>query len=328
MDTSVAPVIKVDLDSPQAFARKTVIVTGASSGIGLEIAEFFYDLGCNVVFVGGRNRPDTYVGLDSSRALACQCDISSWDSQTEAFEAAIKKFGHIDVVCLNAGVAEPRGQFFDLKVDHTGRPLAPDLRVLDVDLKGTLYGVALGFYYLRDTGGTVIMVTSRAGYGGNEIMPAYSAAKNGATGLLRSLAGSAKEKGIALTIVAPHITFTPGVFLQQYKRGKEAFDQMRAKLQAVGVNLSSSRTCAIACAYLVQGGLEMSGVGLLVEDDEIYNLEQSINDNLPAWFKVKGDTRAARDEYAKQMERDQANAHGDRHRAKPEWAKSHSDRNM
>ncbi|KAK5193098.1 hypothetical protein LTR99_001754 [Exophiala xenobiotica] len=306
MDTSVAPVVNVDLDSLQSFAGKTIIVTGASSGIGLEIAEFFYDLGCNVVFVGGRKRPDTYVDLDSSRTLVCQCDISSWDSQVEIFEAAKQKFGHIDIICLNAGIAEPRGQFFDVKVDQTGKPLPPDLRVLDVDLKGTVYGVALGFHYLREGGGTIIMVTSRAGYGGNEIMPGYSAAKNGATGLLRSLAGSAKEKGIALTIVAPHITFTPGVFPQQYKRGKEAFDQMRTELQVMGINLSSSRTCAIACAYLVNGGLEMSGTGLLVENDEIYNIEQSINDNLPAWFKVKSDTKAAREEYIKQMERDQA----------------------
>jgi hypothetical protein len=50
----------------------------------------------------------------------------------------------------------------------------------------------------------------------------------------------------------------------------------------------------------------MSGTGLLVENDEIYNIEQSINDNLPAWFKLKGDTKAAREEYIKQMERDQA----------------------
>jgi len=121
---------------------------------------------------------------------------------------------------------------------------------------------------------------------------------------LRSLAGEAREKGISLAVVAPHITFTPGVFPQQYKRGNEAFEQMRDRLKSVGINLSSSRTCAIACAYLVRGGLETSGAGLLVENDEIYNIEQSIIDNLPTWFKEKGDTRAAREEYKKQMEQD------------------------
>ncbi|EXJ87191.1 hypothetical protein A1O3_04150 [Capronia epimyces CBS 606.96] len=302
MATSAAPVVKVDLDSLTSLAGKTIIVTGASSGIGLEVAEFFYDHGANVVFVGGRKRPDTYVDLDSPRALVRQCDISSWDSQVEVFEAAKQKFGRIDIVCLNAGVAEPRGQFFDVKVDESGRPLPIDTRVIDVDLKGTMYGIALGIHYLKDNGGTVIMVTSRAGYGGNEIMPGYSAAKNGATGLLRSLAGSAKEKGIALAIVAPHITFTPGPFPLDYKRGPEAFEKMRAKLEKVGIHLSSSRTCALACAYIVQGGLDQAGAGLLVENDEIYNIEQALKDSTPEWFKVKGDTKAAREEYAKNME--------------------------
>jgi hypothetical protein len=50
----------------------------------------------------------------------------------------------------------------------------------------------------------------------------------------------------------------------------------------------------------------MSGVGLLIENDEIYNIEQSINDNLPLWFREKGDTKAAREEYKKQMEKDEA----------------------
>jgi NAD(P)-dependent dehydrogenase (short-subunit alcohol dehydrogenase family) len=180
MDTSDAPVIKVDPGSLKSIAGKTIIVTGASSGIGLETAEFFYNLGCNVVFVGGRKRPDTYVDLNSPRALACQCDISSWDSQVEVFEAAKRRFGQIDIVCLNAGVAEPRGQFFDVQIDEaSGKPLPLDLRVFDVDLKGTAYGVGLSFHYLKEKGGSVIMVTSRAGYGGNEMMPGYSASKNG-----------------------------------------------------------------------------------------------------------------------------------------------------
>lgn len=179
-DSSVAPTITVDPESLKVLAGKTVIVTGASSGIGLETAEFLYDLGCNVVFVGGRKLPDTYVDLNSSRALACQCDISSWDSQAKVFKAAIDRFGKVDIVILNAGVAEPRGQFFDIKVDEaTGQPLPLDLRVFDVDLKGTAYGLGLSFHHMKESGGSVIMVTSRAGYGGNEIMPGYSASKNG-----------------------------------------------------------------------------------------------------------------------------------------------------
>ena len=50
----------------------------------------------------------------------------------------------------------------------------------------------------------------------------------------------------------------------------------------------------------------MSGAGFLVENDQIYNIEQSMNDSMPLWFREKGDTKAAREEYKRQMERDEA----------------------
>jgi len=297
-----APAIQVDEAALKSLAGKTIIVTGASSGIGLETAEFFYELGCNVVFVGGRKRPATDVPLDSPRTLLCNCDISSWESQVAVFDAAIKKFGQIDIVCPNAGVAEPRGQFFDLKVDDSGVLQPLDLRVFDVDLKGTAYTLGLAFHHLAAKGGSVIIVSSMAGYGGVEEMPSYSASKHGATGLLRSLHGPAAEKNIALSLVAPHITFTPGVFAQQYKPGIEEFRKMRNKLKPMGINLSSSHTCALAVAYLAEGGLKTAGMGLLVEDDEIYNLEHALSQARPEWFVKKSENEAAREEYKKQMQ--------------------------
>ena len=176
-DTSIP--IQVNRDSLKPQPGKTIIVTGASSGIGLETAELFYSLSSNVVFVGGRKRPTTDVPLDSPRVLVCQCDIGSWDSLVSVFEAAIEKFGTIDIVCPNAGVAEPQGQYFNLKLDEAGRPLPLDLKVLDVDMKGTAYTVALAFHYMKAKGGSVVIVSSRAGYGGMPEMPSYSASKHG-----------------------------------------------------------------------------------------------------------------------------------------------------
>jgi NAD(P)-dependent dehydrogenase (short-subunit alcohol dehydrogenase family) len=107
--------IVVDRSSLKGLAGKTVLITGASSGIGLETAELFYELGCNVVFVGGRKRPTTYVDLSSPRVLVLQCNVANWESQVDIFEATIAKFGKIDIVVPNAGVAEPMGQYFNLK---------------------------------------------------------------------------------------------------------------------------------------------------------------------------------------------------------------------
>jgi len=298
MDPS-QPII-VDPTTLQSLSGKTIIITGASSGIGLETAEFFYELGCNVVFVGGRKKPPTYVPEDSPRALLLQCDISSWDSQVDMFTAAIEKFGQIDIVCPNAGVAEPQGQYFNLGVDDKGRPKPLDMIAFEVDMKGTAATIALAIHYMKPKGGSIIIMSSRAGYAGVTLLPSYSASKHGATGLLRSLESPAAEHNISISLVAPSITFTPGTFPKEYKRGEAAFNEMRTKLKGVGIGLSSSRTCALAVAYLAKGGLETKGMGLLVDDDEINNLEQALKDSRPQWWLDKSDNKKSAKEFAKQ----------------------------
>jgi NAD(P)-dependent dehydrogenase (short-subunit alcohol dehydrogenase family) len=297
--------IVVDRSSLKSLAGKTVLITGASSGIGLETAELFYELGCNVVFVGGRKRPTTYVDLSSPRVLVLQCNVANWESQVDIFEATIAKFGKIDIVVPNAGVAEPMGQYFNLKVGKNGRPESLDMIAFDVDMKGTASTIALAFHYMMKTGGgSVVIMSSRAGYGGVPELPSYSAAKHGATGLLRSLEPPAGERNLAISLVAPGICFTPGTFPTEYVRGEEAFQAFRKKLKLIGLDLSSSLTCALATAYLAVGGMKTNGMGLLVDDDAIYNLEQAMLDSKPAWLTeidVKKDK--SREEYARQQEK-------------------------
>lgn len=175
----MAAPIHVDPASLTSLAGKTVLITGASSGIGLETAELFYSLGCNVAFICGRKRPPTDIPLDSPRTLVRNIDISSWDPLVSVFEDTIAKFGQIDIVCPNAGVAEPQDQYFNLKVDESGRPLEMDMRVFDVDMKGTSYTVALGMHYMKEKGGCICIMSSMAGYVGVPEMPNYSATKHG-----------------------------------------------------------------------------------------------------------------------------------------------------
>lgn len=286
--------IKVNEDDFKDLKGKTVLITGASSGIGLETADYFYKLGCNVAYIGGRKRPPTEVPLDSPRTLLRNVDISSFEGLADAFEATVEKFGQIDIVVPNAGVSEPKNQYFNLSKDEKTGKLQPlDLRVIDVDLKGTAYTVALGIHYMQEkNGGCIIMMTSMAGYAGVRQMPSYSASKHAATGLLRSLAPPCLEKNIALSIVAPSITFTPGTFPEQYKPGYEAFKQMYDAMLPLGFKMSQSITCAQATAYLASKGLESTGQALLVEADEINELELELGSLEPAWLKKK---KAGRD---------------------------------
>jgi NAD(P)-dependent dehydrogenase (short-subunit alcohol dehydrogenase family) len=171
--------ITIDESAFKNLAGKTILITGASSGIGLETANYFYKLGANVAFIAGRKRPATDVPLDSPRTLLRNVDVSNWDQQVEAFEATVAKFGHIDIVLPNAGVNEPRGQFFDLKTDDAGKLLPLDTKVIDVDLKGTAYTTALGLHYLKEKGGSIIIMSSMAGYVGVDEMPGYATTKHG-----------------------------------------------------------------------------------------------------------------------------------------------------
>jgi len=299
--TSPPPPIKVDLDSLGPLKGKTIIVTGASSGIGLETAELFYELGCNVVFVGGRKYPPANVPKDSPRVLLLQCNVASWDSQVDVFTATIAKFGQIDIVCPNAGVAEPIGQYFDLGVDEKGRPKPLNMIAFEVDMKGTAATVALSLHYMREKGGSVVIMSSKGGYVGVPVIPSYSASKHGVLGLLRSLSGGAAQRKIPISLVSPGITFTPGAFAQEYKRGEKEFLDMRNKMSTMGIRLSSSRTCGLAVAYLAVKGLDAAGTGLMVDDDEIYDVEQTIQDAMPAWLVKKLDDGSG-DEYANMVD--------------------------
>jgi len=269
-----------------------VLITGASSGIGLECADYFYGLGCNVAYICGRKRPPTKVPLDSPRTLLRNIDVSSFEALSEVFEATVQKFGTIDIVVPNAGVNEPKDQYFNLQRDANGKLEPLDLRVIDVDLKGTAYTVALGIHYMEH-GGSIVMMTSLAGYVGVPLMPNYSASKHAATGLLRSLAGPCKEKNIAISLVGPHLTFTPGTFPDQYTPGYEAYKQMYDALLPMGIKMSQSITCAHATAYLAAGGLAVAGQGLLIEADEIHELEKELEKLYPAWFRAKYDSKDA-----------------------------------
>ncbi|OCK74255.1 NAD(P)-binding protein [Lepidopterella palustris CBS 459.81] len=287
----MATPILVDQDSLKSLAGKTILITGASSGIGLETAELFYNLDCNVAFLCGRKRPSTAVPLDSPRTLSRNVDITSWDDLVGAFKATITKFGQIDAVVANAAISEPRDQYFNLQVDEAGDPMPLELKVVDVDVKGTMYTVALGCHYMK--GGSIVIISSLAGYIGVPPMPNYSAAKHASIGLVRSLAGPAAQKNIAVSLVAPHMTFTPGVFGGKYERGAEAFQKMRDALIPKGVNLNRAYTCALAVGYLVDGGLKMGGKGLLIEGDEINDLEDDLNRTQPEWFVKKSNPKKA-----------------------------------
>jgi NAD(P)-dependent dehydrogenase (short-subunit alcohol dehydrogenase family) len=165
----------------------TLLITGGSSGIGLQTAILLHDLGNNVVVVDrAQPHPSAPASLTSSpRFLYQKADITEWKSQRAAFEAAVKKFGGIDGVFVNAGIAEYKDQFFKDELDEDGLLKEPDRRVYDIDLNAANDTARLAIYYLRNKkpgqkkGGSIVMTASLAGYLASAGAPLYSAAKHG-----------------------------------------------------------------------------------------------------------------------------------------------------
>ena len=91
---------------------RTALVTGGGSGICLEFTKLLLSNGCNVVVADLALRPgaeDIISGKISSKARAIfqKTDVTNWAELGAAFEAAIKEFGSLDIVCPGAGVFEP-----------------------------------------------------------------------------------------------------------------------------------------------------------------------------------------------------------------------------
>jgi len=161
---------------------KTIVITGGSSGIGLATAQLLSKLNPkhNLVLIDLNPPPETFKH-DLSHLLVHTCNITSWTSQRSGFEAARVRFGRIDCVFVNAGIAEHGEQFFTDELDGDGMLKEPDRRVLNIDMDAASDTTKLAIHYLKKNhdGGEIVLTASLAGYLASAGAPLYSAAKHG-----------------------------------------------------------------------------------------------------------------------------------------------------
>ncbi|MDN6276531.1 SDR family NAD(P)-dependent oxidoreductase [Psychrobacter sp.] len=191
------------------FKEKTVIVTGAGSGIGRATAIRFAEEGARVVLVGrtaetleetAKEFPQDRTWIHTDNSLAITCDISVKSQVQAMIEQAIEKFENIDILVNNAGKAM-QGKITDLSAEDW-------TSAIDVNLNGTFYVSQAVMPHLIATKGSIINVSSLSGMGGDWNMAAYNAAKAGVTNLTRTLALDHGPDGVRVNAVNPSVTKT------------------------------------------------------------------------------------------------------------------------
>ncbi|MFI5452686.1 SDR family oxidoreductase [Pedobacter sp. UC225_61] len=185
------------------FKNKVVIITGASSGIGKALAEELAKRGANLV-LGARQYVtlcEITAELEKNfqiKALAVQADVSKEEDCAELVKQAINTFGRVDVLINNAGLSM-RALFKDLD-------LSVIKNLMDVNFWGTVYCTKYALPEILKTKGTIVGVSSIAGYRGLPGRTGYSSSKFAMNGFMESLRTELLKTGVHVMVACPGFT--------------------------------------------------------------------------------------------------------------------------
>jgi NAD(P)-dependent dehydrogenase (short-subunit alcohol dehydrogenase family) len=183
------------------LANKTAFITGGNSGIGLATARLFVAEGARVAITGRNQKTLDAAAQELGRnALAIAADITDVAATEAAVQQAVKKFGKLDVLFANAGVAgnTPVG----------GTSIAAFESVIRTNLTAVFFTVQTAIAHLNDgasiiLNGSVISVLGSPGYS------AYAASKAGVRAMARVMASELSPRGIRVNVISPGAIRTP-----------------------------------------------------------------------------------------------------------------------
>ena len=185
-----------------AMKSKTVVITGASSGIGEAMAQLYAKMGARVV-LGARSEDKLKtltdkITADGGQAVYCATDVTKAEDCKRLIDKAVESYGGIDILICNAGISM-RAIFddVDLSVLH---------RLIDVNFWGTVYCSKYALPYLQASKGSLVGISSVAGLHGLPGRTGYSASKYAMTGLLETIRIENLKKGLHVMVACPGFT--------------------------------------------------------------------------------------------------------------------------
>jgi short-subunit dehydrogenase len=177
------------------FKGRTVLITGASFGVGRATAQAFHDAGANVVLVARRREPLEAVAAGLERSLVLAMDVADSQALAEGLEEAVAHFGGLDGIVNNAG-AHFRGPLDERTADEVAL-------MVDVNLRAPLVLTRLALPYLKERAGFVVNVASLAGKVPLDRAATYSATKFGLRAFTYAMAQELRDTGVTVSVVSP-----------------------------------------------------------------------------------------------------------------------------
>ena len=182
--------------------NKVILITGGSSGIGLALCRCLGQAGARIAFTGRelnriREKEET-LRAEGVEVIGIQADAANEQDQFRAVAETINRYGRLDVLINNAGISM-RALFSELDLNVFRK-------VMDINFYGTVYATKAALPWIRRSKGSIVGISSVAGFKGLPGRTAYSASKFAMEGFLEALEGELLKQGIHILIACPGFT--------------------------------------------------------------------------------------------------------------------------
>lgn len=229
----------------QQLANKIIFLTGGSMGIGLECAKKYKEAGATMVIMSNNEASLTeclvVLGTNNSIFLG---DVSNAADVEQAILFTLKRYGKIDVIHNNAGIAHP-----SKPLHETGESEWQQL--FDTNLKSILFTTRYGLESLKKTSGCILNTSSIVGEIGQENHAVYAATKGALNALTKSMALDYAKFKIRVNAVAPAAVWTP--MLHEWGQAQQEVEKIHAYLNdihALGY-CPDGDVVADACVFII-----------------------------------------------------------------------------
>jgi NAD(P)-dependent dehydrogenase (short-subunit alcohol dehydrogenase family) len=189
------------------YGGKVALVTGGASGIGKAIGTALARRGATVVLadiddVAAKGAADDLAAGPPGRVSGAGLDVRDAGAFAELVQRVAGDHGHLDLLFNNAGIGMG-GEVAELTLEHWDR-------VIDINLRGVVHGVAAAYPVMISQGsGHIVNTASLAGLLPSPMLTPYAATKHAVVGLSTSLRGEAARHGVRVSVVCPGIIDTP-----------------------------------------------------------------------------------------------------------------------